>query len=158
MFLLFHRFTYISPPPVCLSLSLAVCLVELLGCFNLRWTKQRTTFTEQEAVVPVEDANRVLREQISKQELSAEDVERQKAERRRVKDAIVAAQEAKATERNVSTVQKVFEMRYSAPGQDICIIFFRLCSFSQCPENFFASVARVCCDHDRISRGTVYVL
>lgn len=55
-------------------------------------------------MVPVEDAKTVLRDQIAKQEFSAEDVERQIAERRRVKDAINAAQEAKATQRNVGVV------------------------------------------------------
>lgn len=64
----------------------------------------RIDAAEQDALVPVEDAKTVLRDQIAKQEFSAEDVERQIAERRRVKDAINAAQEAKATQRNVGVV------------------------------------------------------
>lgn len=55
-------------------------------------------------MVPVEDAKAVLRDKIANQEFSAEDVERQAAERRRVKDAINAAQDAKATQRNVGIV------------------------------------------------------
>lgn len=47
------------------------------------------------------EANASLRQQISRQEFSAEDVERQAAERRRVKEAMLNAQDAKAKARKV---------------------------------------------------------
>lgn len=49
----------------------------------------------------VDEANASLRQQISRQEFSAEDVERQAAERRRVKDAMLNARDAKAKARKV---------------------------------------------------------
>lgn len=51
--------------------------------------------------MPVEEANALLRQQIARQEFSAEDVERHAAERRRVKDALINARDAKTNARKV---------------------------------------------------------
>lgn len=55
----------------------------------------------QEALLPVEESNKTVREQISRQEFSAEDVERHLEERRRIRDAMVVATEAKEKARKV---------------------------------------------------------
>lgn len=49
----------------------------------------------------MEESNKALRDQISRQEFSAEDVERHAEERRRVKDAMITAKEAKEKARKV---------------------------------------------------------
>lgn len=59
----------------------------------------------QEALLPVEESNKAVREQISRQEFSAEDVERHLEERRRIRDAMLAATEAKEKARKVRDVR-----------------------------------------------------
>lgn len=74
-------------------------------CFHVSFKFLRVFFfglkRVQEGLVPVDESNKGLREQISRQEFSAEDVDRHAAERRRVKDAMLAAKEAKEKARKV---------------------------------------------------------
>ena len=65
------------------------------------WRDIVVAVVHQEAIIPVEESSAALRQQISRQEFSAEDVERQATERRRVKEAMLNARDAKAKARKV---------------------------------------------------------
>lgn len=68
----------------------------------------------QDGSVPVEEANAALRQQIARQEFSAEDVERHLTERRRVKEAMLNASEAKTKARKVRAAFGVSSSKYFA--------------------------------------------
>lgn len=61
----------------------------------------RLWYCSQEALDIIQESHVALREQIARQEFSAEDVERHLAERRRVKEALKKATEAKTKARKV---------------------------------------------------------